>query len=70
MYLVVGHHLVTTTEGKVSPGELAGIQVGDIITEINGQKIEKMTDVAPFVQEAGQSESTVKDYRNKRKWKN
>ena len=53
--LVVGHHLVTTTEGKVSPGELAGIQVGDIITEINGQKIEKMSDVAPFVQEAGQS---------------
>ena len=53
--LVVGHHQVTTTEGKVSPGELAGIQVGDIITEINGQKIEKMSDVAPFVQEAGQS---------------
>ena len=58
--LVVGHHLVTTTEGKVSPGELAGIQVGDIITEINGQKIEKMSDVAPFVQEAGQSNQPLK----------
>ena len=58
--LVVGHHLVTTTEGKVSPGELAGIQVGDIITEINGQKIEKMSDVAPFVQEAGQSNKPLK----------
>lgn len=58
--LVVGHHLVTTNEGKVSPGELAGIQVGDIITEINGQKIEKMSDVAPFVQEAGQTNKPLK----------
>jgi len=53
--LVVGHHLVNTTSGKKSPGELAGIKVGDIITKINGNKIEKMTDVAPYVQEAGQS---------------
>lgn len=53
--LVVGHHQVNTTEGKLSPGEIAGIKVGDIITKINGKKIEKMSDVAPFVQEAGQS---------------
>lgn len=52
--LVVGHHLVNTTNGKKSPGEIAGIKVGDIITEINGNKIEKMTDVAPYVQTAGQ----------------
>ncbi|KAA9026241.1 SpoIVB peptidase [Niallia endozanthoxylica] len=58
--LVVGHHQVTAAEGKVSPGELAGIQVGDIITEINGQKIEKMSDVAPFVQEAGQKQEPLK----------
>ncbi|WP_420489190.1 SpoIVB peptidase [Neobacillus vireti] len=53
--LVVGHHLVNTEDGKKSPGEIAGIKIGDIITEINGSKIEKMTDVAPFVQSAGQS---------------
>jgi stage IV sporulation protein B len=53
--LVVGHHLVNTEDGKKSPGEIAGIKIGDIITEINGNKIEKMTDVAPFVQSAGQS---------------
>jgi stage IV sporulation protein B len=53
--LVVGHHLVNTEDGKKSPGEIAGIKIGDIITEINGNKIEKMTDVAPFVQNAGQS---------------
>ncbi|MDZ5471066.1 SpoIVB peptidase (plasmid) [Bacillus sp. 31A1R] len=52
--LVVGHHQVNTAEGKQSPGEIAGIKVGDIITKINGQKIEKMADVAPLVQEAGQ----------------
>ena len=53
--LVVGHHLVNTANGKKSPGEIAGIKVGDIITEINGNKIEKMTDVAPFVKNAGQN---------------
>lgn len=53
--LVVGHHQINTAEGKESPGELADIKVGDIITKINGEKIEKMSDVAPFVQEAGES---------------
>ncbi|MFE8702537.1 SpoIVB peptidase [Cytobacillus sp. FJAT-54145] len=53
--LVVGHHQVSTTEGNLSPGEIAGIKVGDIITQINGKKIEKMSDVAPFVQEAGKT---------------
>ncbi len=51
--LVVGHHLVDTVDGKHSPGEIAGIQVGDIITKINGKTVEQMSDVAPFVQEAG-----------------
>jgi len=54
--LVVGHHQVNTEEGKASPGEKAGIKVGDLITEINGKKIEKMADVTPFVQNAGNSE--------------
>ncbi|WP_409276307.1 SpoIVB peptidase [Neobacillus sp. SCS-31] len=58
--LVVGHHQVDTGNGKKSPGEMSGIKVGDIITEINGQKIEKMSDVAPFVQEAGQTGKPLK----------
>ncbi|RVT65290.1 SpoIVB peptidase [Niallia taxi] len=53
--LIVGHHQVNTVEGKASPGEKAGIKVGDMITEINGKKIEKMADVAPFVQSAGET---------------
>lgn len=53
--LVVGHHLVNTDDGKKSPGEIAGIKIGDVITEINGTKIDKMSDVAPIVQNAGQN---------------
>lgn len=52
--LVVGHHLVSTNEGEKSPGEIAKIQIGDIITKINGKTIKTMGDVTPFVQEAGQ----------------
>ncbi|OCA92655.1 SpoIVB peptidase [Pseudobacillus wudalianchiensis] len=52
--LVVGHHLVETAGGKQSPGEKAGIRVGDMITEINGKRIEKMQDISAFVQRAGQ----------------
>lgn len=48
--LVVGYHQVNTASGKKSPGELAGIKVGDMITEINGNRITRMADVAPYVQ--------------------
>ncbi len=52
--LVVGHHLIHTEDGDKSPGEIAGIEVGDMITKINGQKIDKMNQVATIVQEAGE----------------
>lgn len=58
--LVVGHHLVTTVDGKKSPGETAKVQIGDIITKINGQTIKKMSDVTPFVQKAGQTGEPLK----------
>ncbi|MBM7584565.1 stage IV sporulation protein B [Bacillus pakistanensis] len=57
--LVVGHHLIETREGKVSPGEKAGIKVGDMITEINGEKIEKLADLGPYVQKAGEERSSL-----------
>jgi stage IV sporulation protein B len=53
--LIVGHHLVNTEQGKQSPGEIADIQVGDIITKINGKNILKMGDVSPFVKKSGES---------------
>lgn len=53
--LVVGYHQIDTEAGKKSPGEIAGVRVGDIIKEINGTKIEKMSDVTPFIQNAGKT---------------
>lgn len=53
--LVVGHHQINTPEGKKSPGEIANVQIGDIITAINGTKIEQMSDVTPFIQDAGKT---------------
>ncbi len=53
--LVVGHHQIATEKGNLSPGEISGVQVGDIITAINGKPITKMQDVAPFVQEFEQN---------------
>ncbi|MCM3738257.1 SpoIVB peptidase [Bacillus cytotoxicus] len=53
--LVVGHHLIQTEKGKVSPGELAGVQIGDMITEINGKTIERMSDIAPFIHNSGKT---------------
>jgi stage IV sporulation protein B len=57
--LIVGHHLVNTSSGKQSPGEIADIQVGDIITKINGKDIKKMGDVSPFVRESGESQKPL-----------
>lgn len=51
--LVVGHHLVNGKDGQLSPGEDAKVKVGDIILTINDQAIEKMEDVKPIVEKAG-----------------
>ena len=57
--LVVGHHLIRNNDGKSSPGETAGIEVGDIITEINGDPIKKMSDVSQYVQQAGKEKKAL-----------
>ena len=64
--LVVGHHQIATEKGNLSPGEISGVQVGDIITAINGKSITKMQDVAPFVQEFEKNNKplTVDIFRN------
>ncbi|MGP1908482.1 SpoIVB peptidase [Metabacillus sp. JX24] len=53
--LVVGHHQIKTSAGKKSPGEIAGVQVGDMITKINGTTVESMSDVTPFIQDSGKT---------------
>ncbi|MFA9555990.1 SpoIVB peptidase [Evansella sp. AB-rgal1] len=57
--LVVGHHLIETQDGSVSPGEIAGIEVGDIITKMNGVKIEEMNDINPVVQDSGEIDGPI-----------
>ncbi|WP_166239187.1 SpoIVB peptidase [Paenibacillus turpanensis] len=59
--LVVGHHLIPGKDGqKVSPGEKAKLQLGDLITEMNGVKIVDVTKVSPLVEEAGKSGKPIK----------
>lgn len=57
--LVVGHHLIETKDGDSSPGEEAGIQVGDVILKVNNQDIKKMEEITPLVDEAGEKEKTL-----------
>jgi stage IV sporulation protein B len=57
--LVVGHHLINGENGQMSPGEEADIKVGDVIMEINGQKIEEMKDVKPIVEQAGKESKAL-----------
>lgn len=66
--LVVGHHLVATKEGKKSPGEIAGVRIGDTILKINNKNITKMSDVTPFIQSAGKTgeKLQLKIMRNKK----
>lgn len=53
--LVVGHHLVTVAENKkLSPGEEAKLQVGDLIQEIDGVYLNDVTKVAEIVKKAGE----------------
>ncbi|MGG4033650.1 SpoIVB peptidase [Paenibacillus cisolokensis] len=58
--LVVGHHQVRTGNAKVSPGEDAGIKLGDLIVKINGANIRDVHKVAKLVEKAGQSRHPLK----------
>ncbi|SFK93579.1 stage IV sporulation protein B [Paenibacillus sp. 1_12] len=58
--LVVGHHLVTIAdEKKVSPGEDARIQLGDLIVKLNGKPITDVSKVSELVTEAGESKKPI-----------
>lgn len=58
--LVVGHHLVTISEGeKISPGDDANIQLGDLIVRVNGIHLNDVTKVSRFVNEAGKNNQPI-----------
>ncbi|GAB6929879.1 SpoIVB peptidase [Paenibacillus sp. JCM 10914] len=54
--LVVGHHLVRAQNGaKVSPGETAGLKLGDLLTVMDGKPLNDVTKVAELVEKAGKA---------------
>ncbi|MBD0380708.1 SpoIVB peptidase [Paenibacillus sedimenti] len=58
--LVVGHHLVAVAQDqKVSPGEEAKIQVGDLIMKINGKESKDVSKVADLVAKSGESKEPL-----------
>lgn len=57
--LVVGHHLVYNNQSTNSPGEDADIHVGDVILEMNGNKIKQLDDVKPIVRNAGKNKESI-----------
>jgi len=57
--LVVGHHLVDTGKDKFSPGERAGVHLGDTIIKMNDLFINDMNDVKKMVAEAGQKNEPI-----------
>lgn len=57
--LVVGHHLVSNVEKEKSPAEDANIKIGDIIVEMDGKKIKKLTDIKEIVQFAGENNKKI-----------
>ncbi|MHA0855550.1 SpoIVB peptidase [Paenibacillus sp. CMAA1364] len=58
--LVVGHHLVNVIDNhRISPGEDAGIQLGDLMTHMDGVPLTDITKVGKIVDQAGLSKSKL-----------
>ncbi|MFC3745720.1 SpoIVB peptidase [Paenibacillus sp. GCM10012306] len=54
--LVVGHHMVQTSQSsKISPGENSGLLPGDLMTSIDGVKLDEVSKVAKLVERAGKA---------------
>lgn len=59
--LVVGYHLLQVEENKkVSPGEEAQIQLGDLIVEMNGTPVKDVSKVSAFVDKAAKDNKPLK----------
>lgn len=58
---VVGHSPVILKNGEAAyPAKEAGIESGDFITEINGEKVTTNTEVADIINEAGENGQALK----------
>ncbi|WFR60322.1 SpoIVB peptidase [Paenibacillus amylolyticus] len=58
--LVVGHHLVHSGQDeRISPGENAGIKLGDLITHMDGKRLDGVAGVSEAVELAGKSKKGI-----------
>ncbi|UHA72889.1 SpoIVB peptidase [Paenibacillus sp. 481] len=58
--LVVGHHLVRVgVDKKTSPGEDAGVQLGDLIVSMDGTRLNDVTKVSDIVRRAGENKKPI-----------
>jgi stage IV sporulation protein B len=56
--LIVGHHFVEVSQqSKISPGETSGLLPGDLMTSIDGVKLDEVSKVAKLVEHAGKTNS-------------
>ena len=51
--LIVGLEEIETSDGVISPGYQAGLQIGDMILSINGTTVDNASDVERIVNESG-----------------
>lgn len=57
--MVVGHASVRTANGVGQPSREAGLRTGDLIVEINGQRMPSVKDVADQVEDSGRNGKTL-----------
>ncbi len=58
--MVVGHHQVNRSGGEaVSPGQAAGLQLGDLIVRVNGVHLTEVSKVAQIVEKAGNDGTAI-----------
>lgn len=63
--LVVGHSDVESAEGKVeSPAKASGIELGDIVTKIDGKEIESSRDLSKKISNLDKEKITIEYIRN------
>lgn len=64
--LIVGMDDVLTAQGNKNPGREAGLETGDIIKELNGVKINTVSQLTKFFQKTGDEKIKVKASKNGR----
>ena len=63
--LVVGHSEIESLDGKIeSPAKVSGIELGDIITKINGERIENSRDLSTKLNSLEEEKISIEYMRN------